>query len=119
MDDVALLTDLNHQFIEAFRRGDWAMLDPILAPSFVYLDGATGEVQGREPYAEDLRTNPLPTLAIDQVAIHVDGNTAIVSARTSTRPGRHSRYVDTYERRDNRWICVHACVWSLIANENR
>jgi len=113
VDDVQALTDLNLQFIEAFRQGSWELLEPILSPSFSYLDGATGEVWAHDRYVEDLRSSPSPSLAIDQVAVHVDGDTAIVSARTSAQPGRYSRYVDTYERRGDGWLCVHACVWPL------
>jgi hypothetical protein len=52
LDDIATLTELNEQFIEAFRRGSWAILEPILSPSFGYLDGATGEHWTHERYGE-------------------------------------------------------------------
>jgi len=113
VDDTKVLTELNLRFIDAFRQGSWELLEPILASSFAYLDGATGEVWEQKRYIDNLRGNPLPSLAIDQVVVHADGNTAVVSARTSTRPGRYNRYVDTYERREDGWICVHACVWPL------
>jgi hypothetical protein len=115
MDDNEALTKLNLQFIEAFRRGSWELLEPILSPSFSYLDGATGEVWTHERYVDNLRSNPGPALAIDQLSVHVDGDTAVVSARTSRQPGKYGRYVDTYERRDGHWLCVHACVWPLLA----
>jgi ketosteroid isomerase-like protein len=115
MDDVKTLTELNERFIEAVRQGSWQMLEPILSPGFTYLDGNTGEVQQLPPYREMIESSPAPDLEIDQVAVHVDGDTAIVSARTAsaTRPGRHSRYLDSYQRRDGQWVCVHACVWRL------
>lgn len=113
MDDVEALTRLNLQFIEAFRQGSWELLEPILSPSFSYLDGATGEVWAHERYVENLRENAAPALTIDQVFVHVDGDTAVVSARSSRKPGTYSRYVDTYERREEGWRCVHACVWPL------
>ncbi len=113
MDDRETLLELNDRFIDAFRNGSWEMLRPILSPSFSYLDGATGEVWEHERYVANLEGNPSPALAIDQVAVHVDGDTAIVSARTSRQPGRYARYVDTYERRNGGWLCVHACVWPL------
>lgn len=113
MDDVNVLMELNRRFIEAFRQGSWELLEPILSPSFSYLDGATGEVWEDERYIESLRSNPSPSLSIDQLAVHVDGDTAVVSARTSRQPSRYGRYIDTYARRDGGWQCVHACVWSL------
>jgi hypothetical protein len=54
-----------------------------------------------------------PALAIDQLSVHVDGDAAVVSARTSRLPGSYSRYVDTYERREGGWVRIHACVWPL------
>jgi len=114
-DDVAVLTTLNAQFIEAFRQGSWELLEPVLSPSFAYLDGRSGEVFAHERYVESLRANPVPALTIDQVVVHVDGDTAVVSARTSRQTGTYSRYVDTYERRGDVWKCVHACVWPLAA----
>ena len=113
MDDDGVLTKLNSQFIEAFRQGSWELLEPILSPSFSYLDGATGEVWTHERYVENLRNHAASALAVDQLSVHVEGNTAVVSARTSRQPGKYSRYVDTYERRGHEWLCVHACVWPL------
>jgi hypothetical protein len=111
-NDVKVLTELNEQFVDAFRKGSWDLLQPILSPNFAYLDGETGEVWDMDRYVADVRTG-LPTIGIDQVVVHVDGDTAVVSSRSFTRPGRYSRYVDTYERRDEGWRCVHACVWPL------
>ena len=113
MNDTEVLLELNTQFIDAFRRGSSELLEPILSPAFRYLDGATGEVWAHERYVENLRANPAPALVLDQVIVHVDGNTAVVSGRTSRQPRRYSRYVDTYERRDGGWVCMHACVWPL------
>jgi hypothetical protein len=113
VDDIEALSALNARFIEAFRDGSWAKLEPILSPSFRYLDGATGEPWSHDRYVDDLERRPSPSLAFDQLAIHVDGGAAAVSARTSSRPGKFSRYVDTYERRGDTWVCVHACVWPL------
>jgi len=107
------LTELNRRFIEACRHGSWETLEPVLSPSFRYLDGATGELWDLPRYIEDLRTNPLPTLGIDQIVVHVDGDAAAVSARSSSRPGHFNRYVDSYHRRGGSWLCFHACVWPL------
>ncbi len=108
-----MLTELNEQFVDAFRKGSWDLLRPILSPGFSYLDGATGDVWDMDRYIAVLEGNPLPTIGIDQVVVHIDGDTAVVSARSFTRPGKYNRYVDTYARRDGGWLCVHACVWPL------
>lgn len=89
------------------------MLHPVLSPGFRYLDGVTGEVADMDDYIKDLEANPSPSLAIDQVTIHLTDSTAVVSARTSNDSGRHNRYIDTYHREGDEWLCVHACVWPL------
>ena len=48
--------------------------------------------------------------------VHVDGDTAVVSGRTSRQPGTYKRYLDTYERRPEGWRCINACVWPLETN---
>jgi ketosteroid isomerase-like protein len=116
VDDEAVLRELNEQFVEAVREGSWEALEPIVADSFSYLDGATGDVWPHERYVHNLRANPFPALQVDQVVVHVDGDTAVVSARTSRGRGRYGRYVDTYARRGESWECVHACVWPLAPN---
>ncbi len=113
MDDTSALTELNAQFVDAFRRGSWELLQPVLSPSFRYLDGATGELWEMARYIEDLRANPAPTIEVDQLVVHVDGDAAVVSARSSTRPGQFNRYVDSYQRRSGGWVCYSACVWPL------
>jgi hypothetical protein len=113
VNDADELAELNERFIEAFRQGSWELLAPVLAPSFAYLDGATGEVWEHTRYVESLRSHPAPALALDQVVIHVDGDTAVVSGRTSREPGTYRRYLDTYKRQAEGWRCVHACVWPL------
>lgn len=113
MDDVRVLRDLNERFVDAFRKGSWKLLQLILSPGFSYLDGATGEAFLVGRYIAELEANPLPTIGIDQVRVHVDGHTAVVSARSFTSTDRFNRYVDTDQRRDGRWLCVHACGWPL------
>jgi hypothetical protein len=115
MDDIETLTERNVRFIDACRQGSWEMLQPLLASSFCYLDGSTGEVWEMDRYIKDLRENPAPGLAIDQVTIQVAGDTAVVSARSRSRPGQANRYIDTYQRQGGDWLCIHACVWPLTA----
>jgi hypothetical protein len=116
VDDVERLADRNLRFIEAWRQGSWPMLEPIVSRSFCYLDGATGEAWNMECYIKELTKHPDSALVIDQVVILVDGDTAVVSARSAspTRPGQAHRYIDTYARSGDDWLCIHACVWPLL-----
>lgn len=116
MDDVGQLSVINAQFIDACRMGSWRHLAPLLTPGFRYLDGATGEQWEPARYIDDLRANPLPTLLIDQVVVHVEGDSATVSARTCAQPGRYNRYLDSYVRDSSgAWRCYHASVCPLKA----
>lgn len=112
-DDVVQLRELNDRFIAACRLGSWEGLRPVLSDRFAYVDGGTGERWELQRYIADLRENPIPTLAIDQVDIHVAGDTAGVSARTSSGNGRFNRYLDVYAREADGWRCVQASVWPL------
>ncbi len=119
MDDRAELQALNEEFIAACRVGSWERLRVILDEDFRYLDGRTGQKWDEARYVADLQAHPSLSLRFDEVDIHVAGQTAAVSARTLSddRPGRANRYLDTYARRDGRWLCVHACVWPLPADD--
>jgi hypothetical protein len=113
VDDVATLTELNRQVVEAFQRGSAEELRELFSPSFTYLDGATGEVWCANRFLQDVVDHPSPTVRFDQLVIHVDGNTAAVSARSLRLPNSSRRYLDTYERRNGGWECVHSCAWPL------
>ena len=111
MDDAAQLTQLNDRFIAACRAGSWDDLEPILSSRFRYVDGVTGSRWEMDRYRDDLCAHPNPELSIDQVVVHLAGDTAGVSARTSNGTGRHHRYLDVYARESGEWKCVQACVW--------
>lgn len=59
-------------------------------------------------YIEELRANPSPGLRIDQVVVHVAGDTGGVSARGTGGSGRFDRYLDVYTRVSEGWRCVQA-----------
>lgn len=117
LDCQATLAEHNARFIDAFRVGSWARLEPLIADDFQYLDGATGEVWTMERYIADVDGHPTPTIEYDQLVVHVAGEVAVVSARTYSRPGAANRYVDTYRHRDGQWQCVQACVWPIQVND--
>jgi hypothetical protein len=58
-NDIKELTELNLQFIDALA-GQVEILEPILSPSFRYLDGKTGEVWEPQRYIDNVRSAPLP-----------------------------------------------------------
>jgi hypothetical protein len=112
-DDVETLRELNDRFIAACRLGSWENLSKVLSERFAYVDGVTGERWDMPRYITDLREHPSPGLTVDQVVIHVAGETAGVSARSTAGTGRYNRYLDVYTRENGTWKCVQACVWPL------
>jgi hypothetical protein len=114
VDDIAALTARNEHFIEACRRGSWEQLRQILGRDFRYLDGRTGQVWDPNRYAADLLHNPAPPgHRRGRDPRRREHRDRIGRTRSDTRPHRHNRYLDTYERRDGHWLCAHACVWPL------
>lgn len=86
MDDTAELERLNKQFIEAFRQGSWALLEPILSPRFQYLDGASGEPWPMEKYIHNLDGHASPELSIDEWSF-----TSTATPQSSRREHRGAR----------------------------
>ena len=111
-DDDRRLTELNFQFIEAWRVGSVELLDEVLDAEFIYLNGATGETADRAAYVARL-TGPNPTIRVDDVRVHVFGDTAVATGRTTRDGTAFMRYVDSWRRRDGRWTCVHGCNWPV------
>lgn len=113
VDDELELRARNERFIGAFRIGSLEDLDAVLDPSFVVVDGTTGAYADREAYRARL-TGPVPGLALDDVAVHVTGDTAVVTGRTTRDGARFARYVDVWRRTDDGWRCVLGCNWPVV-----
>ncbi len=76
VDDVEVLATLNERFVDAFRKGSWQLLEPILAPGFSYLDGATGR---------RLRPKLRSTRAVQSLCRHVRTTRGRVALRPCLR----------------------------------
>ena len=112
----AELLALEARWDSAVVRKDIAVLEQILAPSFVYI-GADGSVSTRAEMLAGLRA---PELEIDpfetrDVQVRLYGETAILTGwfeqtgRVGGRPYRvRSRYTDVYVREAGRWLAVSA-----------
>jgi hypothetical protein len=82
------------------------------------LDGGTGQTWHSRRCAADLQANSAPVRRFDELVTDVAGQTATVSARAHREDpaGQANRYLDTYARRDGRWLCTHVCVWPLAGD---
>lgn len=77
--DTRVLERLQHQLADAMVRADTAFLARLLAPEFVYVDGA-GRVQGPQATLDDLGTGIYRSLRYDSLRIHITDGTAAVTA---------------------------------------
>jgi hypothetical protein len=79
-----------------FGLGSWVLLEPLLSPPFVHLDGATGEGwTSQERYIEDLHTDPIPAIEIDQIAVYIDGDIVTAAFRREARaPAAQPRRIE-------------------------
>lgn len=111
-DEERDLRALNDRFIGAFRIGSIEDLDAVLDPSFVVVDGTTGVYADRAAYRARL-TGPIPDLRLDDVSVHVTGDTAVVTGRTTRDGARFLRYVDVWRRTADGWRCVLGCNWPV------
>lgn len=112
----AELLALESRWDSAVVRKDIAVLEQILAPSFVFIDAA-GTVSSRSEMLAGLQT---PDLVIDpfetrDVQVRLYGSTAILTGwyeQTGRFQGRayrtRSRYTDVYVREAGRWVAVTA-----------
>ena len=88
------------------------MLDEVLDDDFIYLNGATGETADRAGYRTRL-TGPNQTLTLDDARVHVLGETAVATGRTTPDGQAFSRYVDTWRGVNGRWTCVRGGLWPV------
>jgi ketosteroid isomerase-like protein len=116
--DSAVLSALNHQFIDNFIRQDAAKHSELIDPDFVCIKG-NGTIVQREDYLKDWATaygrGGYTSFTITDEHIRFFGNTALIRAKsvfTKSVDGRQvsgsSVYTDTYVKRADGWKCVQA-----------
>ena len=112
--DLAILHDLNRDYINSVQHSDVRRFDEILADDFL-CSNPDGTLVDRDAFlAQTARPVAIRDLAAHDVHIRLMGDFAIIHARTSyTLPdGRQAggRYTDVWARRAGRWLAVSAHV---------
>ena len=114
VDDLAMLGQLNDQFVRAVARSDATWFERYLSADFVN-SNPDGTLSERAAFVERVaQPSPVTQLSADDVRIRVFHQTAIVHGRTSYRkadgqPGA-GRYTDVWARAGDGWHCVAADV---------
>jgi ketosteroid isomerase-like protein len=112
--DFDVLTDLNTHYLASYEAGDTLWYDDHLSSDFTSTEPDLA-YRDKAQFLE-MMTHPrgFTNLLLRDVDIRILGDCAFVAAlityRTDDGVDREGRYVDTYQRRDGRWICVMAVV---------
>jgi ketosteroid isomerase-like protein len=112
--DLAILNDLNRDYINSVQHSDVQRFDEILADDFL-CSNPDGTLIDRAAFLEQTaRPVAIRNLEAHDVNVRLMGDLAIIHARTSyTLPdGRQGggRYTDVWARREGRWLAVSAHV---------
>lgn len=119
VDDRAVLTRLNDDYVRAVLESDATRFDQILAADFRNTN-PDGTVLDRAGFlAQVAKPSNLASLRAEDVEIRILGDTAIIHARTvytmsDGRPGA-GRYTDIWHRQaGGQWLAVAAHVTRLV-----
>jgi ketosteroid isomerase-like protein len=110
--DLATLTRLNDDYVDAVRTSNVNRFRDLLADDFL-CTLADGTLLDRDQFlTQAARPTTALGLQVHDVNVRLLGDTAIVHAATTFshpdgRPGR-GRYTDVWARRDGRWVAVAA-----------
>lgn len=115
-DELAVLQELNAQYVQAYRAADVAWYDAHFAPDYnaVQDDGTLSDRAAalarfaQASYARTMRAFP-----VDQVSVRRFGDLALIHAENAytLKDGREgvARYTDIWHRQsEGRWLCVSA-----------
>ena len=113
-DDIAILEQLNRDYIASVQHCDVRRFDEILAEEF-YCSNPDGSLADRAAFLEQTaRPLLISGLKASDVKIRLFGDVAIIHARTTyTTSGgeeKSGRYTDVWARHDGAWRAVSAHV---------
>src|SRR5690349_6748443 len=109
-NDLAILHDLNRDYIQSVQNSDVARFDQILAPDFL-CSLPDGSLLERAAFLErTAKPAGISDLQAHDVRVRLFGDVAIVHARTTFTVadgrGGSGRYTDVWARIDGRWLAV-------------
>jgi ketosteroid isomerase-like protein len=107
------LVDLQHEWMDAWRRDDRARLEEILAPEFTLTSARTDRLVDRAEWLRLLDTTRGVSFAYSDVHVQVFGDAAVVKSRltqVATVGGQpwNATFMltDVWVRREGRWQVV-------------
>ena len=114
MDDLAILDELNRNYIRSVQEADAGWFRDNLTSDFLN-SNPDGSLVDRAAFLEQIaRPVTISGLQAEDVRIRVFGDMALIHARTRYRKpdgqAGAGRYTDIWQRRGTRWLCVAAHV---------
>jgi heme-degrading monooxygenase HmoA/ketosteroid isomerase-like protein len=112
--DMDILQRLNESYIRSVRTSDARWFEEHLAEDFVNSNPDGSLVDRAGFLAQVTRPMTLSNFRVEDVAIRILGDTAIIHGKTIYRKAdgqpATGRYTDVWARRKGRWLCVAAHV---------
>ena len=114
INDEQQVRQLEHEWIEAFLRGDTETLDRILADDFIFTD-PEGRLLTKAEWIADVASGEVTfeSVHIDDLQVRMYGDAAVANGRVTVKArskeggfdGRYC-YTDMYVKRGGRWQAV-------------
>lgn len=112
-EDLAILEQLNLDYVRADQASDAKRFSELLAEDFVVQ--TPGITRNRAEFLEFIaQPRPFKDLAVHDVKIRILSDVALIHGRstyTMLADGaeQEALYTDAYQKRDGAWVCVSAC----------
>lgn len=112
-DDLAILEQLNNDYIHSDQFNDVKRFSEFLAEDFIVQ--TPGVTRNRAEFLEYIaEPRPFRDLAVHDVKIRILSDVALIHGRstyTMLADGaeQEALYTDAYQKRGGTWVCVSAC----------
>jgi hypothetical protein len=112
-EDLAILEQLNNDFIHSDQFNDVKRFSEFLAEDFIVQ--TPGVTRNREEFLDYIaKPRPFKDLAVHDVNIRILSDVALIHARATyttlaDEVDQEALYTDTYQKREGTWVCVSAC----------
>ena len=119
-NDVGAIMALNAAWIHAYKTKDTAIVARIWADDMILINPAGKKMTKREMLHAFATGPDFQSADVDTAEVRLVGNVGLITAHISftfTLDGKvttgHTGYLDVYEKRNGRWVCIAAHVTSL------
>lgn len=111
-EEQALLK-LEHEWNEAYKNGNKAFLERVMAEDFVFIDETSQVISKASSISSTLQNVKVESYRVEDMKVRVYGDTGIVTAvwiGKLTVSGKDVsgafRYTDVYVKRRGHWVCI-------------